>query len=304
MSTTAAPRPVPNDSPISPPGDAEPTEVFDFTSRDGTGLYGEWFAAESPRALALVVHGYAEHCGRYRELANVLTGAGFATLSYDMRGHGRAEGQRGHVDHYGKYLDDMNAALAELADRGGGRTPVVLVGHSNGGLIALRALADASRAPRRVQAAVISSPFLGLKVQVPAAKKLLGKAAGRLAPTLSLPSELSIDHLTHDDGKLAERRVDTLCHEVASAGWFVSAEQTQSYVREMAHRIRVPTLWLVAGADLIADPEVSRRVHRRLRAPSRLHDLAGMYHEVFNETDRGRVFGLVRAFLEERFPVA
>lgn len=276
--------------------------MFDFASADGTGLYGEWFAAEAPRALALVVHGYAEHCARYRELANVLTGAGFATLTYDMRGHGRAEGQRGHVNRFTDYLDDMDAAITELAGRGGARTPVVLVGHSNGALITLRALVDASRTPRRATAAVISSPFLGLKAQVPPAKKLLGRAAGRLAPTLSLPSELSIDHLTHCPDKLAARRVDTLCHEVASARWFTEAMATQAQVLELAHRIKLPSAWLVAGADLIADPAAARRVHRRLRVPSTWHELAGMYHEVFNEIDRARVFGLLTAFLNDRFP--
>lgn len=284
------------------PGDAEPTAVFDFASRDGTGLYGEWFAAADPRGVALVMHGYAEHCGRYRELAHVLTGAGLSTLTYDMRGHGRAEGQRGHVGDYREYLADMRAALDELDSRAGGDQPVLLVGHSNGGLIVLRALADRAHTPRRTRAAVISSPYLALKAHVPGPKKLLGQAAGRLAPTLSLPSELKIEHLTHDHGKLAARRVDTLCHEVASAGWFVSSQETQAYVRALAHRIRTPTLWLIAGADLVADPAEAVRVHHRLRAPSQLHRFPGMYHEVFNETERGRVFGLVTEFVSERFP--
>ncbi len=277
--------------------------MIDFASRDGIGLYGEHFAVEAPRALALVVHGYAEHCGRYRELANVLVRAGFSTLTYDMRGHGRAEGQRGHVTDYREYLDDLDAALAQLTQRGPARTPVVLVGHSNGGLVALRALADPSRAPRRVEAAVLSSPFFGLKARIPAAKKLIGRAAGRVAPTLSLPSELRIEDLTHDPGKLAARRVDTLCHEVASAGWFTAAEEAQAYALAMAPRVRVPTLWLVAEGDLVADPSASRKVHHRLRAPSRWIGLPGMYHEVFNETDRARVFGHLETFLDERFPV-
>jgi alpha-beta hydrolase superfamily lysophospholipase len=301
MSTTMVQPPSHSPAPVAP-GPIEPTEAFEFSAADGTGLYGEWFAVEQPRALALVIHGYAEHCARYRELAHVLTGAGFATLTYDMRGHGRAEGQRGHVNRFTEYLDDMDAALAELSKRGGNRVPVVLVGHSNGGLITLRALVDPSRAPRRATVAVVSSPFLGLKAAVAPAKRLLGMAAGRIAPTLSLPSELSIDHLTHCPDKLAARRVDTLCHEVASARWFTEAMATQAQVLELAHRIKVPTLWLVAGADLIADPAASRRVHRRLRAPSSWHELGGLYHEVFNETDRARVFGVLVDFLTDRFP--
>jgi len=293
----------------SVPGPMEPTSTGQLFSADGTALYAEWFEAEAPRALALVMHGYAEHCGRYREVAHVLTDARLAVLTYDMRGHGRAEGQRGHANDYSEYLADMNAALDELTRRatarypGGKSLPVLLVTHSNGGLVALRALADPFRCPRDVEAAVLSSPFLALEVQVPAAKQLVGRAAGIIAPTLSLPSGLEIDHLTHDPDKLAERRVDTLCHEVASAGWFTSSMQAQEYVAEMAHRVTVPTLWLVAGRDRLANPRTTRAVHARLRAPSRLVEFPDMYHEVFNEVDRGRAFGYLREFIDSRFPL-
>ncbi len=301
-------------TPVPPPGPMEPTRTGTFFSRDGTTLYGEWFAPERPpRALVLVVHGYAEHCGRYREVAHLLTRAGLAVFTYDMRGHGRAAGQRGHVLDYLEYLGDMGAALDELdthADRtwsgSAGKPrdglPILLLTHSNGGLIGLRALADPLRRPRRITAAVLSSPFLGLKLEVAMPKRLLGLAAGRIAPTLSLPNELPIESLTHDPDKLAERRVDTLCHEVASAGWFNAALYAQRYVYEFAHRVDVPTLWLIAGDDHLADPETSRRVHLRLRAPSRFVELPDMYHEVMNERDRALVFGHLTGFLNERFP--
>lgn len=304
MAATSAPDP----SPVaSAPGPIEPTEAFDFSSRDGTRLYGEWFAAPKPRAAALIMHGYAEHCGRYREVANVLVAAGMHTLSYDMRGHGRAEGQRGHVSGYRDYLADMAAALDQLEQRsaaaGLAQPRILLVAHSNGGLIALRALTDPSRAPRQVTAAVFSSPFLGLKARVPAAKQLAGKVAGRFLPTLSLPSELRIDHLTHDAGKLAERRVDTLCHEVASARWFTAALRAQQYVVEMAPRMRVPSLWLIADGDQIADPVQAHRAFGRVRAPSRRVRFPKMHHEIFNEIERGRVFDHVREFISEQFPL-
>src|SRR3970040_2259558 len=98
---------------VRSPGPLEPAECFRFATRDRTSLYAEWFPAAAPRALALVMHGYAEHCGRYREVANVLTGAGVSTLTYDMRGHGRADGQRGHVIGYRDYLGDMQGARAD-----------------------------------------------------------------------------------------------------------------------------------------------------------------------------------------------
>src|SRR5688572_11299688 len=91
-----------------------PTRTVRFPSRDGLDLYGEFFAAANPRGVSLIVHGYGEHGGRYRELANILALEGMATLSFDLRGHGRADGQRGYVERFTDYLDDVDAALEQL----------------------------------------------------------------------------------------------------------------------------------------------------------------------------------------------
>jgi lysophospholipase len=270
-----------------------------FASRDGTRLYCEWLAASHgrPRGLALILHGYAEHCGRYHEVANTLADAGLSVLTFDFRGHGRSDGARGHVDSYSQYVEDAEAALAELHSRANGDTlPVLLVCHSNGGLVGLRWLSDPTRPAHRIRAAVLSSPFLGLYQRVPAAKRLLVDVAGRLRPTLAVPNDLNADLLTRDADKRAARRADNLCHEVATLGWFRAASEAQQQVLACAIRIEVPTLWLVSGADRIVDASVSRVVHARLRSDAEYHEFPDMYHELFNETDRARVLGLVSAF--------
>ncbi|WP_428262971.1 alpha/beta hydrolase [Haliangium sp.] len=293
----------------SAPGPIAPSATFQFAATGGVGLYGEWFAADQPRATALVLHGYLEHCGRYRELAHVLTAAGVATLTYDMRGHGRAEGQRSYIGSFGDYLDDLDAAAAELDRRAAELSPErtlprLLIGHSNGALTALRALCDPARAPAGITAAILSSPFLGFKVKVPALKAFVGKIAGRFLPTLSLPSELPLEHLTSDPDKQRERRLDTLCNDVASSGWFLAVQETHAYVAAHASAVALPTLWVVGGDDHIADPAVSRTVSSQLGTAPRYHELAGFQHEVFNERERGQVFDLVRAFIDDVVPPA
>lgn len=287
---------------LAAPGPLEPSETFRFCSSDGTELYGEWFAPDPstarPRAAALIMHGYAEHCGRYREVAHVLHRLGVATLSYDMRGHGRAAGQRGYIDSFDDYLDDMDAALCELGARADRDLPRLLIAHSNGSLVALRALADPARKPSGVIAAVLSSPFLRLKLDVPVPQQLLGRAASRWAPRLSQPNRLQIEHLTSDPAKQAERRSDPLCHDVASARWFTATQEAQAYVADYASRIDLPTLWLVAHDDRLVDAAASRVVRARLRAPSIYHGLVGMEHELFNERERGRIFQLAAEFVE------
>lgn len=289
---------------IEPPGAIDPTDTFRVDSADGTELYGEIFSPRSnaaPRGIALVLHGYAEHCGRYREVANVLTNLDHAVAAIDFRGHGRSAGQRGHVDRFTEYLDDADAALAELRRRAGD-LPVLVVAHSNGGLIALRWLADAVRAPANVYAAVLSSPFCGLKLQVSPVKSLLGRVASRVMPSLSLPNELKVTQLTSDPELQRAREVDTLCHDVASARYFTEATATHKWVLDFAHRLTVPNLWLVAGDDQIADAAAARAVHDRVRCPTVFKELEGMQHEVFNERERAAVFAEIAPFIEAHFP--
>lgn len=252
------------------------------------GLYAETFApTASPRGVVVITHGYAEHCGRYREVAHVVVQAGWAVLSYDVRGHGKSPGERGYIDRFDTYLNDLAAMLAAARKLAPAGAPVILLGHSHGSLITLRALA--SDQPPDVSAAVVASPYLALKLAVPAYKKLLGRVASRIAPKLAQANELRVEDLTSDPQKQAERRADTLCFDVATARWFTEASAAQEYVATHAHRIQVPTTWLVGGDDPIADPTRSRAVASKIAGAS-YHDLVGFKHEVFNEAERGRVF--------------
>jgi alpha-beta hydrolase superfamily lysophospholipase len=267
------------------PGPIAPTRTLTL---DG-GLYAEAFVPSgTPKGVVAISHGYAEHCGRYREVANVIVRAGWAALSYDVRGHGQSPGKRGYIEHFSTYLDDLAAAIIAAKQLATG--PLVLLGHSHGSLITLRALADAK--PPTCAAAIVASPYLGLKLAVPAYKKLLARVASKVAPSLAQPNALRVEDLTHDVAKQAERTADKLCFDIATARWFTEAAEAQTFTFEHASRIAVPVTWLVGGSDPIADPAQSRRVADRIKG-SDYHDYAQMRHEVFNEVGRGEVFGEV-----------
>ncbi|MGE3547319.1 MAG: lysophospholipase, partial [Kofleriaceae bacterium] len=243
--------------------------------------------AGTPRGSVVITHGYAEHCGRYREVANVIVQAGWAALTYDVRGHGKSPGPRGYIDRFEHYVDDlaaMRSAARPLAPEG---APQILVGHSHGALITLRGLVDEQ--PCTANAVVLASPYLALKLAVPAYKKLAARIASRIAPRFAQNNQLIVEDLTADRQKQAERLDDPLCFKVATARWFTEATDAQQYVEANAHRIDVPTVWLVGGADPIADPEHTRKVAATVRGAS-YHDLVGLKHEVFNELERSKVF--------------
>ena len=273
------------------PGPIEPTSKNPIAG----GLYAEQYRpAGTPKGAVVITHGYAEHCGRYREVAHVIVKAGWAVLAYDVRGHGQSPGPRGYIDHFTQYIEDLAAALAAAQKLVAPDAPLILLGHSHGSLITLRALCDEH--PPNVKAAIVTSPYLGLKLAVPAYKKLLAKVASRLAPKLAQPNTLRVEDLTSDKAKQAERLADKLCFDIATARWFTESTAALDFVATHAQRIKVPTTWLVGGADSIADPARSRAVASTLTGAT-YHDLAGMKHEVFNEVERGKVFAELTAVL-------
>ncbi|HTL37805.1 MAG TPA: lysophospholipase [Kofleriaceae bacterium] len=275
------------------PGPMTPTKTTTIDTGRG-GLYAEIFEPSGdPKGVAVVTHGYFEHCGRYRELAHVIANAGWIALTYDVRGHGLSPGARGFIERFEEYIDDYRRVL-EAARKLAPSKPLVLIGHSHGSLITLRALSD--ERPPDAKAAIVSSPYLGMKAPVPSWKKVLGKVASRVAPALTQPNPLKAEDLTHDQTKIAERLADKMCFEVVPARWFTESNAAQEYVAAHADRIKIPTTWLVGGADTIADPATSKRVAARVSG-AHYHDLVGLKHEVFNEVERGKVFAEVTKVL-------
>lgn len=271
----------------------EPTRFSTLTGDGGLRLHAELFLRDEAKGVVLVTHGYAEHCGRYRELAEVLVAAGWSVLTWDVRGHGQSGGPRGYCDRFSQYLADFR--VAHRAARELAKGPLVALGHSHGALITLRALLEPS--PPAVDALVLSSPFLDLATPVPAAKALVGKLASKLFPKLALPSGIKIEDLTSDPGKQAERAKDTSCFDIATARWFTEAVAAQRLVEEQASRIEVPSLWLIGGADALASASQSRKVASKLSRAT-IHVLEGYRHEVFNETRRAEVFAKLTQYLD------
>lgn len=260
-----------------------------------SGLYTETFLpAGTPAGVVLISHGYAEHCGRYHEVAHVIVNAGWAALSYDVRGHGKSPGERGYIDRFSIYLDDLAAMHAAARALVGPEMPLILLGHSHGSLITLRALAGDR--PPTAAAAIVSSPFLALRLRIAPHKRALAWIGSRLAPTLAQPNALRVEDLTRDKGKQAERLADKLCFDFATARWFTEASGAQDHVLAHAGRIKLPTTWLVGHDDPIADPDRSKLVAGKVSGAC-YHDLLGMKHEVFNEVERGKVFSELTAAL-------
>jgi lysophospholipase len=270
-----------------------------FPSRDGTLLHGQLYGPSQPRGIALIIHGFGDHGGRYLEVAQTLTGLGFAALAVDYRGHGKAAGKRGHCERFSEFVDDLDAALVQAREivREG---PLILVTHSHGGLIALRSLFEPGHAPQ-LDGLVLSSPFLGLPKPVPMLKGLLARITSSMLPSLTLPSDLRVEDLTHDEDIRRQSQADPLRHAVGTVRWFTEMERAQAYVLEHMNQLTVPSLWLLSEPDPIVSAQVARRAFERAGGDKKLVAFPGFFHEIFNETERAKVLSELSSWILSKF---
>ena len=268
-------------------------------SPGGPTLVGEsWLPPNPPRAAILIVHGLAEHSGRYGATAGALVEAGFAAHAVDYRGHGRSEGRRVHVDDVGDYVADVRAALAEVRRRDPA-LPVFLLGHSQGGLIALKLALDD---PAAVDGLVITSPFLAVhpSSRPSALVRALARVMVRIAPGVPMPTHIDVRLLSREPGVGEAYARDPLVSHAASAGWLRAIGDAQRAVRARAPRLRVPTLLMASGSDRLVDSEATRQF--ALEAPPDVVAFVwwdGFYHEMLNDLGQEQVVARIVAWLAQ-----
>lgn len=270
-----------------------------FHARDGLRLYfRSWNGRPKPKAILAVVHGYLEHGGRYGFFVDHFAPLGYRVYTFDQRGHGRSGGKPAFVSSFTEYLQDVDGYLRQIQQREGDEHKIFLVGHSLGGLIALR---FAIESPEGLAGVVASSPYIGNKVPVPQAKLLAARLLSRVWPTMLMDANVDPALLSHDSDVVRNYDEDPLVGKRFTVRWSAETLDAQATTLARAPELRIPCLLLQAGADGIADPEVSREFFRRLTAPDKEWKLyEGYYHEIFNEVGRDQVFRDIEEWLRKR----
>ena len=183
-------------------------------ARDGTPiLLRHWAPADSPWASVVLIHGIAEHSGRYEHVGGWLADAGLDVLGFDLRGFGASGGRRAYVDRWSQIFDDVaDRMIGSLA--GAGTRPVVLWGHSLGGLIALGyCIADPSRP--LPHALVLSAPAIASST--PGWQRVMARVLTRLAPTLPVRNAFDGSVLSRDPAVAERYLADPLNHHSTTA---------------------------------------------------------------------------------------
>jgi alpha-beta hydrolase superfamily lysophospholipase len=273
-----------------------------LTTPDGLRLQLREWPCDDARATVLIVHGLGEHSGRYEAVAEHLRGAGCAVVGYDHRGHGVSEGPRGRLHHPDDLLRDLALVIDAVRVRRSG--PLVLLGHSMGGLVAARMVAAGLEAKppkwrREVDALVLSSP--ALDIGLGASQKLLLAMLCPLAPNAALGNGLKPEWISRDPAIVATYVDDPLVHDRVSPKLVRFMVDAAAKVGQNAAAWRVPTLLMYAGSDRCVVPAGSAAFAAAAPAATvAVRAFGPLYHEIFNEPERTEVLEVLTAWLAQR----
>lgn len=281
----------------------DPSSAHDLTltALDGLPLMTRVWARERPKGCLLIAHGLGEHGGCYTHVAEVLGPAlDIDIVAFDFRGHGRSPGRRGSL----RRFDELNLDLAGALAWSKARYPDVprfLLGHSNGGLIALSTLA--TDGDGGLAGLILSNPALKIAASVPRHKLLAASVLRRWAPAMTLPTGVSDQLMTRDPGMLALRAADTLRHSRICASIFYGMPEAAARIAAAAAEIRLPTFLILGAADPVIDPANSAAVFEGLGSTDKaLRIYPDMLHEPFWDLDRGQVLADLDDWISDRLP--
>ncbi len=271
-----------------------------FIASDGDNVViQDWPLAQGTplRGVVIIVHGLGEHAGRYDHVAEKLNSWGFAVRGYDQCGHGESGGARGGMPTDTRLLDDLADIIDSTRARMDKSTPLILLGHSMGGLVAGRFV---SLGIRPVDALVMSSPALNPGLS--AFQKLLVAVLPKMVPNLRVGNGLNPTFLSHDPQVVATYLADPLVHDRISARLARFIAEAGPATVALAPQWKIPTLLMYAGDDRLLNAQGSRDFAKA--APKTLVSAEcfdAMYHEIFNELDNAAVFARLQRWLAERF---
>jgi lysophospholipase len=274
------------------------TESFFFAPQNTRLFYQSWEAA-SPKGHLVITHGQGEHSSSYERVVEALKDLDISVYAWDLRGHGRSEGQRGYARQFEDYVRDFETFLQHLkSEKNLYPEHLILLGHSMGGLIQLMTLLANPHWSFRGQ--VLSSPMLGVAVQVPMIKDVAALIFSNLLPQLTLDNEIRTTDLTRDPEILKEFEMDVLRHHRISSGVYLGAVTAIEILRQKIQQITAPTLWQIPEVDPVVGSENSKAMFRRLGSTQKiLCQYPDRKHEIYNDLGREQVFEDLRNFIRD-----
>lgn len=275
------------------------SQYFEYSilTNDSKYLYGQcWQPEAKPKAIVALVHGLGEHSGRYFNLSSFLNDSGFTLISFDMRGHGKSQGQRGFIPSYNIMLDDIGNFLKTVKHFYPDKK-IILYGHSFGGNLVINY--TLKRDPN-IDGVILSAPFLKTFFKPPAWKIMVGKLAYNIMPAITLNNSVNLNHLSRDTAIVSSRREDTLCHQQVSPR-FLDAFKAGEWAINNAGKLQYSTLILHGSSDSIASISASLEFSQNAKDHCEHISLQNFYHYLHDELEKEIVFEKIVLWLNKDF---
>ena len=267
---------------------------------------GEPLPGQPPqiKGVLAIVHGLGEHSGRYCSVVKAAIGAGYAVFGFDNQGHGKSEGQRGHIRSWQDYRDNVQAFL-QLVRAQEPAAPLFVMGHSLGGLIVLDYVLRSAQTARfealQVEGIVISAPPMKpVGGTAHSTRAIFAKLLSGLLPRFTLKMCLDAGGLSRDRAVEARAQQDPLVHPYVTLRWGAETISTIEWVKKHIGQLSLPILLTHGGADPLIDPAGSTALFEDIAAPEKtLHIYPDSYHEPHNDLDVDVVTADIVAWLEQ-----
>jgi alpha-beta hydrolase superfamily lysophospholipase len=268
---------------------------WNWKSLDGLDMYARGWAPQGhPKAAIMLVHGHGEHVARYDHVAAALAEKGYAMLGFDLRGHGKSGGPRGHTPSYNRLMDDI-ASFSQQTELRYAGLPRFLYGHSLGGNLVLN---YALRRKPDLHGVIATGPWLKLAFDPPASQVTLGRLLNGIAPGFTQHSKLNTQGLSHDQAVVTAYENDPLVHDKISVRLFTAIYESGLWALDHAAEFPLPLLLMHGAADPITSVKASQEFAQKAGNKVTLKVWDGMYHEIHNELAKAEVFNTMLTWLE------
>lgn len=240
----------------------------------GTELVRDWEPEGSTRAHIVIVHGIAEHSGRYERTGSLLADAGFRVRSFDLVGAGGSGGKRWHIDDWTTYHAQVESHVVWAREQSG---PLVLMGHSLGGAIALGYLLSDRPQP---DLAILSAPALAGGADW---QRAVAPILAKVVPTLAIPNPVNGEHLSRDPAVAEAYFADPLVHTKSTVGFGARAFKEIDRLNAELSGLTVPTLVVHGGDDVLVRTASSEPLGELPNVERKVYE--GLRHETLNEPE-------------------
>lgn len=275
-----------------------------FKGVGGLDLYYQsWYPEGKVRGILAIVHGLGAHSGRYNNVVEHLIPKQYAVYGLDLRGHGRSLGQRGHINTWAEFREDLQIFL-QLIQSQQPKCPIFLLGHSLGSVVVLDYVLRCPQEAKVLQGAIALAPTLG-KVGVSKIKLLVGNLLSQVWPRFTLSTGIDLSAGSRDEKILAAYAQDPLRHTRASARLATEFFASVAWINAHAADWQLPLLILHGSADRVALPAGGDSFCQRVTCLDKMRvEYPGAYHELQNDLNYREVLADLEDWLEKHLPPA